>query len=441
MIKNLEIDKNSDFRIYEGERHPRLISIANFLLHIHLKPDQSNVKELKAFFDEIVRNFCHPSPTPETERDRIWDDSVVYVKECQNSKNEQEGPKQDVGRIEYISEKVLEKYNLITLEETKEILYYDNGVYKYRGEVLIEKEAEAIAGYNLCNENLREITSHIRRRTYHKRTELDSDINIINLSNGLYNWKENKLYPHTPQYLLTKQIPIVYNSKAKPRLFGKFLSQVLYPADIRTAIESMAYTFLNDCPFDYFFVLVGEGSNGKGVFTGLLTALHSPSNVSNVPLKILLENNFALADLEFKDVNIDEELSDSLIKDTSLLKKLTGGRRQLVRVERKYRDAYDASLNTKLFFSTNKMIQTSDQTNAFYRRLIIISFPNTFEEDKQDPDLINKLTTQSELSGIFNLLMYYLRLIIKITGFTLMKKALLNDDSNMKWLLVLLKPS
>ncbi len=59
------------------------------------------------------------------------------------------------------------------------------------------------------------------------------------------------------------------------------------------------------------------------------------------------------------------------------------------------------------------MIQTTDQTNAFYRRLVIISFPNTFEEDKQDPDLINKLTTQSELSGIFNLLMYYLRLIIK----------------------------
>ncbi len=46
-------------------------------------------------------------------------------------------------------------------------------------------------------------------------------------------------------------------SKAKPKLFGKFLSQVLYPANIRTAIESMAYTFLNDCPFEYFFVLSG----------------------------------------------------------------------------------------------------------------------------------------------------------------------------------------
>ena len=91
--------------------------------------------------------------------------------------------------------------------------------------------------------------------------------------------------------------------------------------------------------------------------------------------------------LEFKDVNIDEELSDSVIKDTSILKKLTGGRRQLVRIERKYRDAYDASLYAKLFFNTNKIIQTTDQTDAFYRRLIIISFPKTFEEKDQDPIL------------------------------------------------------
>ncbi len=54
----------------------------------------------------------------------------------------------------------------------------------------------------------------------------------------------------------------------------------------------------------------------------------------------------------------------------------------------------------------------------------MISFPNTFEEDKQDPDLINKLTTQSELSGIFNLLMYYLRLIINNNGIYVDEKSI-----------------
>ena len=87
------------------------------------------------------------------------------------------------------------------------------------------------------------LKSHIKRRTYCKRKELDSDAHIINVIMGSYNWKENKLYPHSPDYYSIKQKPIVYDPKAKPKLFGKFLSQVLYPSNIRTAIESMAYTF------------------------------------------------------------------------------------------------------------------------------------------------------------------------------------------------------
>ena len=55
--------------------------------------------------------------------------------------------------------------------------------------------------------------------------------------------------------------------------------------------------------------MIGIGANGKSVYTGLLTNLHGSKNVSNVPLKSLVNNPFALADLENKDVNIDTELS------------------------------------------------------------------------------------------------------------------------------------
>jgi hypothetical protein len=45
---------------------------------------------------------------------------------------------------------------------------------------------------------------------------------------------------HSPEYLSINQVPTVYNSKAKPKLF---LHEVLHPSEIRTAIELMAYTF------------------------------------------------------------------------------------------------------------------------------------------------------------------------------------------------------
>ena len=67
----------------------------------------------------------------------------------------------------------------------------------------------------------------------------------------------------------------------------------------------MAYTFLRDNPYEIINVLFGYGGNGKGVFTGVLTSLHGAQNVSNVPLRAMIHNPFALSDLEGKSVNIE----------------------------------------------------------------------------------------------------------------------------------------
>ncbi|MBA3749315.1 MAG: hypothetical protein H0X03_00170 [Nitrosopumilus sp.] len=186
----------------------------------------------------------------------------------------------------------------------------------------------------------------------------------------------------------------------------------------------MAYTFYRDYPFEHFFKLFGYGANGKSVFTGLLTKLHGTRNVSNVSLLSLIATRFALADLEFKDINIDAELSVAVIKDTSLLKKLTGGRKQPMRIEQKYKNAYDTYLYAKLFFNANTITDTTDQTAAYYRRQIIISFPNTFEGKQDDPQLLNKLTSQEEMSGIFNVLMHALRTLLKNNGIYLNEKTI-----------------
>lgn len=129
----------------------------------------------------------------------------------------------------------------------------------------------------------------------------------------------------------------------------------------------------------------------------------------------MINNRFALSDLEFKDVNIDTELStsDVLIKDTSILKKLTGGRKQPTRIEQKYQHVYDVYIHAKLFFNANIIVQFPNPTAADYRREIIISFPNTFEGKKDDPHLLDKLASKEEVSGIFNVLMKALRHILK----------------------------
>jgi P4 family phage/plasmid primase-like protien len=308
-------------------------------------------------------------------------------------------------------QQILSNHKFVTVEESGVILVYDCGVYGNGGEITIEREAEKLLGFALSNKDLAEIKGHIRRLTYRKLTAFDIDLNIINLRNGLYWIRENELRPHTPEYFSFNQKPILFDPNKRPVAFWEYLREVLYPDDIRTAIHLMAYTFHRDNPYELVAFLLGTGGNGKSVFTGVLTALHGTANISNVSLHDLVNNKFAKADLEGKDVNIDTELSSSTIRDTAILKKITGN--QPMRIERKNKTAYDAKIHAKMIINANHLHENPDYSDADFRRQIVISFPKQFDDKKANPHLLRELTTDSELSGLFNVLMNALREVLK----------------------------
>jgi putative DNA primase/helicase len=337
----------------------------------------------------------------------IWDQTYISKSKEDNG----EPNRKRASFVEDATDDIMAKYAFLTIEESEEVVYYKNGVYVSGGEILIGKELESEYGFQLDTAKLAQVVGHVKRRTYHKREELDADINIINLKNGLYNIDKNELNPHDPKYLSIIQIPVVYDKKAKPKRFGSFLREVFYARDIRTAVEAMAYTFHRDYIVEIMFMLHGFGQNGKSVYTSILTALHGAQNVSNVPFSDMMGDRFAISDLEGKACNIDNELARDTIKETAVLKRLTGGSRQPVRIQRKNQQAYDTTLNAKLFFNANKIPETQDDSDAYTRRLAILSFPNRFEKGLEDRRLTAKLTSQQELSGIFNALMIVLRRI------------------------------
>ncbi|HET7642255.1 MAG TPA: hypothetical protein VFK40_02005 [Nitrososphaeraceae archaeon] len=50
-----------------------------------------------------------------------------------------------------------------------------------------------------------EVMKFIMRKTYVNLEEFDSNIDIINLKNGLYNWKTDEFLPHSPDYYSLNQ--------------------------------------------------------------------------------------------------------------------------------------------------------------------------------------------------------------------------------------------
>ena len=125
------------------------------------------------------------------------------------------------------------------------------------------------------------------RKTYIKIEKFDANLDIINLKNGLYNWRTDEFFPHTPDYYSLNQKPIIYNPEVSTKTFIKFLREVLHIQDIRTAVEIIAYTFIRTNLFEYYFILIGRGANGKNVFIGILSNLHGLKNISNVSFKVV----------------------------------------------------------------------------------------------------------------------------------------------------------
>ena len=402
-------------------------------------PAQTYHDLLDAIQQKLDKEFVEdPKLWQFTKRDIRWKLKRIYSKEDKKEeqaekekKEEEEEKKKETKKetkVRKLAEKLEGRYHFATMEDTQELYYYNNkkGIYE-PAEPLVKAELEKLQP-GVITDTVNNVIHKLARRHLHKREEFDADKNIWNMQNGLYNIATNQLKPHTYRYLSRNQIPVRFDPKARCKRFGKFLSEVVYPDQIRTVIELMAYTFLRDNPFELYVILLGVGANGKSVLMHVLTRLHGPENVSPVPLATLLNNRFAKKELEGKNVNIDMEMSKATINDMGVLKELTG--QQPVRIEPKHLPAYSTRLWAKLFFSTNEMPEMMDFSDGHYRREVVISFPYQFEEvgteqEKAeiiaamragssnrriaDPTLKDVLTTPEELSGIFNALMIPLR--------------------------------
>jgi phage/plasmid-associated DNA primase len=91
----------------------------------------------------------------------------------------------------------------------------------------------------------------------------------------------------------------------------------------------------------------------------------------------------------------------------------------LIPAERKYLPTFYFVNYSKQIFSANQIPKTSDETDAFFARQIIINFPKQFIEGANaDPYLFEKISTDKELSGFLYILLKRLPKVLKRGIFT-----------------------
>jgi len=186
----------------------------------------------------------------------------------------------------------------------------------------------------------------------------------------------------SPAYFLTNPVPWkIGENEATPtldRLFSEWILKegVQDASYIQTLYEIVAYCLLRWQPAQRIFALTGCGANGKSVFLDVLSAFLGEHNVCATNLQNISTNQFATAQLHHKLLARIGEVTENDLKNTSLLKSLSGD--SIIRYEIKGKMPFEDECYAKLIIGTNSLPTTPDHSVGWYRRWLIIDFPNQF---------------------------------------------------------------
>jgi putative DNA primase/helicase len=349
---------------------------------------------------------------------------VVNINRSSKGRNNKKGKNKDVeqffddnGNFQPVWLAKYIRKNVHLINDGQFLYRYDNGVYKADGERYVRKLAQSLLQSKSRKSRIEETLYWLKNDSLVNKDKINRiQDEVINITNGNFFWREGDLYEHTPKFLSTIQLPVEYEPYANDPIVMDFVKSIVPDDTVDTVFEMIGYCLLPHTRYEKAFMLTGRGANGKSTLINMITALIGKQNVSNVALQELEENRFKLAELDGKLLNTFADLPQSALRKSSNFKLIVSGDR--VNAERKNKDPFDFSPFAKMIFSANEIPKSSDVTEGFFRRWIIVPFPNKFEGKNRDTSLIDKLTTPKALSTLLNLSIEGLKRLEENNGFT-----------------------
>lgn len=307
-------------------------------------------------------------------------------------------------------------HRIITLKDTNEMFMYDGDVYVPNADKWVKEYCYGQLGkQNYRKSRVLEVIDYVQAGTYVERQEPPK--NLLPVQNGLLDVLTGELKPFTPELMFFSKLAVKYDPNAKCPNIEKFLTEIVgSPDDIVLLQEVFGYCLLRDYPIAKALMLVGEGANGKSTFLNLVKTFLGADNVACVSLHELETNRFASARLYQRLANIYPDLPAKTLYETGKFKIATGN--DSLGAENKFQQGFNFVNYAKFLFSANKVPEVTDESDAYFRRWLIVVFPNVFSEDKRDLKILEKLTTPEVLSGLLNFALEGLKRLLEKRDFS-----------------------
>ncbi len=293
--------------------------------------------------------------------------------------------------------------------------WYSDGVYRQIDKNAVKAKILAYMPDSLSSDNLLNNIYNLLLADFDHmahETDFNKDEDYINFKNGLYSVNTGELKPHDPSFIYTRQINAEYepNLKEAPT-FTKYIHDLCTDKNGNIDVQKklalaqwlgLAISNIAGYRTKKMLILYSPiGNTGKSQYLNLLNHLIGSEFISNVALQNMNEDKgrFAFAGIGQTRLIINGDNSKATVKDSSILKSLTGG--DYIKSEGKGQAIKTVLFRGLISIACNDLPYIADDKGEhLYNRFLLIPCTHVLEEHERDTRLFDKMI--HEIPAIVN---------------------------------------
>ncbi len=225
-----------------------------------------------------------------------------------------------------------------------------------------------------------------------------------------------RLLPHSPDNLCRFAYDFAYTPGAPHPRLDKFFEACFRGenAEAQRALPQQLQEFVGACLFgvatryEKILMLTGEGGNGKSQFLTIARSALPPGSIATLPPQ-KWGGDFEVYALAGKLANFVDEIPEREISVGAVFKKIISG--QPTYANRKYREGVDFEPIAGHIFSANTLPGTSDASEGFFRRILIVPFDSKPLPHQVEIDIGAKIVAVEQRAIVSWAVQGYLRLL------------------------------
>ncbi|MFK7882887.1 MAG: phage/plasmid primase, P4 family [Phycisphaerales bacterium] len=225
--------------------------------------------------------------------------------------------------------------------------------------------------------------------------DLDSDPWLLNCLNGTLDLRTRTLRQHDPGDLITKLAPVKYDPDAQCPRFESFMDRVFDGDEelISFVQQWHGYCLTADIRHQFLPIYHGEGNNGKSVLLDTISAIMGDYATEAAPDLLTVQKHSQhpteIADLLGRRMVIASETEEGAMLKIQTLKRLTGNARLKGRFMRG--NFFEFGRTHKMVLVTNNRPAITEDSEAVWRRILLVPFNVVIPPHERDPGLMEKL--------------------------------------------------